>query len=79
MKNGYKQCQLSKKIENGIERQISWIPEKFAKTGSYLELKSGDKWENGWLVESASEPAVEENIITRNSRDYLKTRIASDI
>ena len=43
----YSQCTLQK---NNIV-QISWIPERFAKVGKILKLKSeNDIWDNGWVV-----------------------------
>lgn len=51
----YKQCTLERQLPNGIAHTTSWIPEKFAIVGEYLQLKSGDDWINGWLVTSASE------------------------
>lgn len=55
--------------------QTSWIPEKFAIVGKFLKLKE----DNGWQVKIASSIALEEQIVNERSRDYTKTREASDI
>lgn len=60
----YKQCELSKKTADGVMRQVAWIPEKFAIVGHYLEIK-GD---NGWHVDSATEPAMDESILTQKTK-----------
>ncbi len=52
----FRQCQLQK----GTRFQTSWIPTQFAHAGKILELKKGDEWENGWVVNSASTIAIEE-------------------
>jgi hypothetical protein len=45
-----RQCTLERKTDTGLEVQVSWIPEIFAKVGKFLKLKENDVWENGWKV-----------------------------
>jgi hypothetical protein len=74
----HRQCTIEKPIPNGVVRQVSWIPEKFAVQGKYLKLLEDDVWENGWLVMQVGgrRPSADVNI---RSRDHLRQRDASDI
>jgi hypothetical protein len=55
-------------------KHTAWIPKKFAKRGKYIRIGDSD----GWLVtECYSEMPFE--TADANSRDYLRTRKASDI
>lgn len=75
----WKQCRLRRKINNtSFEEQISHIPEPFCEVGKILKLKEDDNWENGWEVIWCGEIKTEVEV-SRNSRDYLRTRKASDI
>ena len=67
----YKQCLIKK----GDTTQMSWIPERFAKTGKFLRLHD----DNGWEVKVVYEPAMDEAVVNERSRDYTKQREASDI
>ncbi len=59
-KTKYKQCRLVKKTQTGQVETVSWIPEKFAVVGGVVKLKKDDgKWENGYVVMSASEAAID--------------------
>jgi hypothetical protein len=58
---------------------ISWIPERFAVPGKYLELKNAEKWENGWLVKSASKEMMPEHILVPRSHEWTKHRKTTDI
>jgi len=53
----FRQCRLTRKVENGEARMVSFLPEKFAIVGKVLKLKDEDtgKWTNGWIVESAGD------------------------
>ena len=66
----YRQCKLKK----GNTETTSWIPEKFAKKGKFLKLKD----DNGWEVISVG-GMMDEKEVQDRSRDYKKTRLASDI
>jgi hypothetical protein len=60
-KTKYKQCCLKKKTETGSVQTVSWIPEKFANVGGVVKLKKDDDtWDDGYVVMSASEEAVDE-------------------
>lgn len=75
----YRQCSLERKIENGVEKTTSWIPDVYAKVGDVIQLKQEDgTWINGWKVQTASEPLAAP-IVEAMSRNYLKQRKASDI
>jgi len=78
----YQMCELTKPVEGGIARMISWIRAEVAIPGKTLDrLEDTDTGaiENGWTVESAAHPAYPENVLMRQSRDYRKQRSASDI
>lgn len=79
----FKQCLLNK----GTARKVSWIPAIFAKIGRVLKLRitiqSGclvdhGPWDDGWTVLEVWGGAEEKEVEDR-SRDYLRTRKASDI
>lgn len=76
----YRQCVLRKKSKDGSTlEQVSWIPESLARIGKVLRLRDdGETWSNGWEVTVAGSlrPA---NLVEAGSRDYLRTRKASDI
>lgn len=81
MRGFYKQCELSKPIDGGVMRMISWIPATIAIAGKTVGLKDSETGEqtSGWRVENVTEPAIDSRIILQQSRDYLKTRDASDV
>jgi hypothetical protein len=76
----WRQCGLRRKInDTTFEEQISYIPEPHCKEGKVLKLKDDDcSWVNGWEVIWCGERKSTEEV-SRNSRDYLRTRKASDI
>jgi hypothetical protein len=53
---------LKKDNKDGTtSHQVSYIPEPFCVQGKVLKLKDNDgNWDNGWIVESASENRTEE-------------------
>jgi len=51
------------KKESGTTTTTSWIPEKFAKMGKYLELRnSNGEWVNGWKVVSVGARQTKTNL-----------------
>lgn len=42
----YIQCLLVKDLTS----QVSYIPKEFAKQNKTIKLKTGDDWDEGWLV-----------------------------
>lgn len=81
----YLQCDLIKKInilnfETSV-RRTSWLPEKYAKRGSYVKLKQDDgNWTDGWFVETVYvEVEFDEKTALIRSQDYKNQRKASDI
>ena len=48
----YKQCKLIKKTDKGMIQDVRWIPEKYAKRNSVLELHIDGEWNDGWKVMS---------------------------
>jgi hypothetical protein len=81
MKDLFKQCELTKAVDDGLARMISWIPAKIAVANAIVRLKDSEsgEWSEGWRVENVTEPAVPLRLLERQSRDYLRTRRASDI
>jgi hypothetical protein len=66
-----RQCSLERKTPDGLERQVSWIPEQFARLGKYLKLLEDDVWENGWKVVVVGGRMTKEEANER-SQDYKK-------
>ena len=78
----YKMCQLSKPVEGGTARMISWIRAEIARPGNVLNrLEDTDtgRVESGWRVDWATLPAYPEDVLMLRSRDHKKQRDASDI
>lgn len=71
----FKQCLL----KNGPRRMVSWLPALFAKVGRVLKLRLPEgPWDDGWIVDEVYS-GMEEAALLDRSRDYLRTRKASDI
>ena len=71
----HRQCILTKKSKT----QVSWIPEKFAILGKFLELQDEKgNWDNGWKVSQIGDRKISKEVDER-SRDHKKQRKASDI
>jgi len=70
----YVQCTLKR----GSAIQTSWIPEKFAKVGKNIKLKSGDSWEDGWIVANCWSKRSYD-FLRKHEKDYLKIRDITDI
>ena len=77
----FKQCELVKPAEDGVCRMISWIPAKIAVPELRVRLKDSEsgEWTEDWTVLNVTEPAVPAKLLERQSRDYLRTRDASDV
>ena len=82
-----KQCLLQETVRTdpsvpkfSYTSQTSWIPEKFAVEGKYLELYDfkNDSWKT-WRVRKVYDFAVDYEYIRERSQDYKRTRKASDI
>jgi hypothetical protein len=77
----FKQCELTKPMDGGLARMISWIPAGIAIVDAVVALKDSESGERtaGWRVANVTEPAVPLKLLERQSRDYLRTRKASDV
>ena len=77
----FKQCELTRPQDGGLARMVSWIPEPIATPGLRVRLKDVEtgEWTDGWTVINATEPALPASVLIRQSRDYLRTRQASDV
>lgn len=62
-------------LKKGTLVQTLWMPEKFAVKGKILKLKDDD----GWVVDIVSKIKVPQKYVDERSRDYKRTREASDI
>lgn len=58
----YSQCGLEKTTDNGVLKQVTFIPSKFAKVGSTIKLKKGETWEGGWVVKSVGTKIMEDKL-----------------
>ena len=78
----FKQCalELTEKEGNKITTK-SWIPEKYAVKGKYVELKNREtgEWVNGWKVILVGLKRLTEEQVILQSQFHKKTREASDI
>ena len=81
MRGTFNQCELSKAIDGGTGRMVTWIPSRIAHVGAVVRLKDPDngKWTDGWKVESVAQPPFEEKFLVERSRDYRRQRNGSDI
>jgi hypothetical protein len=78
----YKMCELTKPVDGGIARMISWIRAEVALPGRVLDrLEDTDtgQMETGWKVEWATLAAYPENVLMHRSRNYTRQRDASDV
>ena len=74
-KQMYKQCNLSKPVTEGEHAggtafMTSWIRSELAIPGvviDKMEDPETGRWENGWKVEDATEPAVDERLLIHRS------------
>lgn len=67
-------------LKRGNTHQISWIPHTEAFLGRIVDLKEGNTWDLGWKVVNIYPGATfEYEYIAERSRDYTRTRKASDI
>lgn len=68
----YKQC----KMQQGDRFHIAWIPERFAVANKNIIIDSLD---GDWKVIEIGSAKMAEEYVRDRSRDYLRTREASDI
>ncbi len=74
----YRQCQLVKKEEVGTRHQTSYLPERFAIQGKVLRLRNAEgTWEDGWVVEQASEARVSEDLLPDSHQEIKWHRRAT--
>ncbi len=72
----YRQCYLVR----GVSRQVSWIPEKYAKMNKTIRVKDEDgNWDNGWVVQHVGRVRLEHDQVMECSRAFRYQRKASDI
>lgn len=71
----FRQCELHR----GPVRTCSWLPERYAKRGRYLKLKTGDQWQDGWRVAAVGSWRMAEAEVIERSQDYKHQRESSDI
>ena len=85
MKGLFKQCELSRVtnvgVERAIERTVGWTPAHVALRGARFRLKDTDMsaWSDGWSVDSVAEPGLEHKFLADHERDYVEQRNGSDI
>ena len=81
MDDRFKQCELTKAMDGGLARMVSWVPEKIAVAGAVVRLKDAETglWSGGWTVANVAGAALPGKVLERQSRDHLRTRNASDV
>jgi len=74
-------AELTRAQDGGINRMQCWIPETIAVVGRIVDLKDDEtgQWTRGWTVGWVTYPSIAKSTLHKRSRDYLKTRKASDI
>jgi len=77
MKN-YRQCFLSKTIDDCFVCTTAWIPEEHAVLNKIVKIKDDGIWSDGWTVRILWSFKPKE-WVEQHERDYLKQREASDI
>jgi hypothetical protein len=78
----YRQCLLSKPVDGGQAFMVSWVRQAVTIPGARLRgLEDPDtgRIEEGWQVVDATDPPMPEHVLLRQSRDWKRTRSASDI
>ena len=78
----YRQCLLSKPVDGGQAFMVSWIRQAVAVPGAVLRgLEDPDtgRIEEGWRVVDATDPPMPEHVLVKQSRDWKRTRAASDV
>jgi hypothetical protein len=78
----YIQCHLTKDTTEGTAHMVTWIRKELAIPGKVIDrLEDTDtgRLESGWRVVTANSEALPENVLMKRSRDFKRTRIASDI
>lgn len=71
----HSQCELNRLGQ----KQVSWIPTKFAVQGRYVKLKDDGEWTDGWRVARVFGGAVPSEVIAKNERNYTSHRKATDV
>lgn len=79
----YRQCRMRKDNKDGsYSEQVSYIPEPFCKVGKVLKLRDEEGvWDNGWVVEFASEhKRLEEDLpdVHKDRKNHRKATGDSD-
>ena len=78
----YVQCELTKAVEGGVARMVSWIRQAVAVPGKVIDRLEDTETgaiENGWTVENVTYPALPEKALLRNAHDYDKMKRRTDI
>lgn len=59
--------------------QTAWIANEYARVGKVIKIKTNGIWDDGWTVTEVGKLDVSYNAALDRSRDYTRTRKASDI
>jgi len=73
----YIQCEIVK----NDKKIVTWLPDKYAKKGSFIKIKTEEgEWDNGWGVAFVY-PAIkfDHNTMLKRSQDYKHQREMSDV
>ena len=73
--NYFKQCEL----QNGVTKEISWIPEKFAIKNKALKIKINGIFEDGWQVNEVYNLRKSEEDVLRDEQLFKHQREVSDL
>lgn len=65
---------MERKIPQGMQTMVSFIPKKFSKVGDVVKLKDENgTWTDGWVVRSAGEPTeLPEKSVRQMIREHRK-------
>ena len=74
------QCSLERVDGANKVFTTSWLPEKFAKCGKYLELQNQKgEWINGWKVTGVSGSGLDSKFVQERTQDWKNMRKMTDI
>jgi len=79
-KNMFVQCELWRRTVDRDCCTVTWLPEKYARYGSFLKLKILGEWVDGWQVAKVfGETRKQEDMLVAARHDYKNQRKMSDV
>jgi hypothetical protein len=75
----YRQCELSRPVQAGVQRLVTWLDAAVARAGAKVTIKDLDTGERlpGWRIDSVAGPALPAETVEYQSRDHVRMRDAN--